>query len=136
VGLLSVVGLAMQMGVVMVVYIDEAFFRRVREGRLGSREDIVAAHAEGTVLRLRPKLMTVVTMAAALAPLLWAKGAGAEIMKRVAAPMLGGLATSAFLTLEVLPVLYTLWRQRQLRRAQRTGTPIADVVGPPPSWAR
>ncbi len=136
VGLLSVVGLAMQMGVVMVVYIDHAFFRRVREGRLASRDDIVAAHAEGTVLRLRPKLMTVVTMAAALAPLLWATGAGAEIMKRVAAPMLGGLATSAFLTLEVLPVLYTLWRHRQLRRAQRMGVPIAEVVGPPPSWAR
>ena len=136
VGLLSVVGLATQMGVIMVVYIDEAFFRRVREGRLRTREDIVAAHAEGTVLRLRPKLMTFVTMGAALAPLLWAEGAGAEIMKRVAAPMLGGLVTSAFLTLEVLPVLYTLWRQAQLRRAQRLDRPLAEIVGPPPSWAR
>ena len=90
VGLLSVVGLAMQTGVVMVVYIDDAFLRRVREGRLRSREDIVAAHAEGTVRRLRPKLMTIATMAAALLPLLWAQGAGSEIMKRVAAPMIGG----------------------------------------------
>jgi Cu(I)/Ag(I) efflux system membrane protein CusA/SilA len=136
VGLLSVVGLAMQTGVVMVVYIDEAFHRRVREGRLASRDDIVAAHAEGTVKRLRPKVMTVATMAAGLLPLLWAQGAGAEIMRRIAAPMLGGLATSAFLTLEVLPVLYTIWRHRQLRRAQRTGVPIAAIVGTVPPWSR
>jgi Cu(I)/Ag(I) efflux system membrane protein CusA/SilA len=136
VGLLSVVGLAMQTGVVMVVYIDEAFHRRVREGRIERREDIVEAHAEGTILRLRPKIMTIATMGAGLLPLLWADGAGAEIMKRVAAPMIGGLLTSAFLTLEVLPVLYTLWRYRQLRRAQRAGVPIEAVVGRAPSWAR
>jgi len=129
VGLLSVVGLAMQTGVVMVVYIDEAFYRRVREGRLRNRDDIVAAHAEGTVQRLRPKIMTITTMAVSLLPLLWSDGAGSEIMRRVAAPMLGGLATSAFLTLEVLPVLYTIWRQRQLRRATALGLPIAAIVG-------
>ncbi len=130
VGLLSVVGLAMQTGVVMVVYIDEAFHRRVREGRLRTRADIVAAHAEGTVQRLRPKLMTVTTMAASLLPLLWADGAGGEIMRRVAAPMVGGLVTSTFLTLEVLPVLYTIWRARQLPRAERTATPIELVIRP------
>jgi Cu(I)/Ag(I) efflux system membrane protein CusA/SilA len=136
VGLLSVMGLAMQTGVVMVVYIDAAFHERVRQGRLNSRDDIVAAHAEGTVRRLRPKLMTITTMGASLLPLLWAEGAGAEIMKRIAAPMLGGLVTSAFLTLEVLPVLYTLWRQRQLRVAQRRGVALEKVIGPPPPWAR
>ncbi len=136
VGLLSTIGLAMQTGVVMVVYIDEAFHRRVREGRLHDRSDIIAAHAEGTVQRLRPKLMTITTMAAGLLPLLWAEGAGAEIMRRVAAPMIGGLATSAFLTLEVLPVLYTLWRQHQLRRAHRLAVPIETVVGAVPAWAR
>jgi Cu(I)/Ag(I) efflux system membrane protein CusA/SilA len=136
VGLLSAVGLAMQTGVVMVVYIDEAFHRRVREGRLESRDDIVAAHAEGTVRRLRPKIMTITTMSAGLLPLVWADGAGAEIMRRVAAPMIGGLATSAFLTLEVLPVLYTIWRSHQLRRAQRQGIPIGAIVGGVPAWAR
>jgi Cu(I)/Ag(I) efflux system membrane protein CusA/SilA len=136
VGLLSTVGLAMQTGVVMVVYIDEAFHRRVREGRLRSRADIVEAHAEGTVKRLRPKIMTVTTMAASLLPLLWADGAGAEIMKRVAAPMVGGLATSALLTLEVLPVIYTIWRSAQLARANRAGVPIEAVVGTVPAWAR
>ena len=127
VGLLSTVGLAMQTGVVMVVYIDEAFQRRVREGRLRTREDIIEAHAEGTVQRLRPKIMTITTMAVGLLPLLWSDGAGAEIMKRVAAPMLGGLITSAFLTLEVIPVLYTIWRTRQLRLAQKAETPIEAV---------
>jgi Cu(I)/Ag(I) efflux system membrane protein CusA/SilA len=136
VGLLSVVGLAMQTGVVMVVYIDEAFHRRLREGRLQTTADIVAAHAEGTVRRLRPKLMTIATMAAGLLPLMWSEGSGAEIMRRVAAPMLGGLVTSAFLTLEVLPVLYTIWRTKQLLRAQRAGVPIAQLIGPAPSWAR
>lgn len=135
VGLLSVVGLAMQTGVVMVVYIDEAFHRRVRAGRLQSRDDIVEAHAEGTVRRLRPKIMTITTMAAGLLPLLWAQGSGAEIMKRVAAPMIGGLVTSAFITLEVIPVLYTIWRQRQLERARRSGVPLAQIVGRPPAWA-
>ena len=134
-GLLSTVGLAMQTGVVMVVYIDEAFQRRVREGRLRTREDIIEAHAEGTVRRLRPKIMTVATMAVGLMPLLWADGAGAEIMKRVAAPMLGGLATSAFLTLEVLPVLYTLWRAHQLRRSIREGVTLETVIGMVPGWA-
>jgi Cu(I)/Ag(I) efflux system membrane protein CusA/SilA len=130
VGLLSVVGLAMQTGVLMVVYIDDAFHRRQRQGRLRTRDDIVAAHAEGTVRRLRPKLMTIGTMAAALLPLLWSDGAGAEIMKRVAAPMLGGLVTSAFLTLEVIPVLYTLWRTRQLRAPAPAPAFDEPAIGP------
>jgi Cu(I)/Ag(I) efflux system membrane protein CusA/SilA len=131
VGLLSVVGLAMQTGVVMVVYIDEAYKRRLHEGKIRSRADIIEAHAEGTVMRLRPKLMTIVTMAAALLPLLWARGAGAEIMRRVAAPMIGGLVTSAFLTLEVIPVLYTIWRTRQLAAARGAfRAPAIAVAGP------
>ncbi len=136
VGLLSTIGLAMQTGVVMVVYIDEAFHRRVGQGKIRNRDDIIAAHADGTVQRLRPKIMTITTMAAGLLPLLWAEGAGAEIMKRVAAPMLGGLLTSAFLTLEVLPVLYTIWRQHQLQRAERRGVALAAIVGKVPRWAR
>jgi Cu(I)/Ag(I) efflux system membrane protein CusA/SilA len=75
-------------------------------------------------------------MAAGLLPLLWAEGAGSEIIRRVAAPMVGGLGTSAFLTLEVLPVLYTLWRQRQLGQARRAGVPLRQVVGEAPPWAR
>jgi Cu(I)/Ag(I) efflux system membrane protein CusA/SilA len=134
VGMLAVTGLAMQTGVVMVVYIDEALRRRAELGRLRTPQDVIEAHAEGTVRRLRPKLMTVATMAAGLLPLLWTDGAGVEIMRRVAAPMIGGLVTSAFLTLEVLPVLYTLWRVRQLRRAQRLGVDPARLMFAPAGY--
>ena len=129
VGVIALVGLAAQTGVVMIVYIDHAFIRRVREGRMDSLEDIIQAHTEGTVLRVRPKLMTVATMLLGLVPLLWATGSGADVMKRIAAPMVGGLLSSAFLTLELIPVIYTYWRYAQLKRAKRSGRTIADVAG-------
>jgi Cu(I)/Ag(I) efflux system membrane protein CusA/SilA len=114
VGVIALAGLAAQTGIVMIVYIDQAFERRKRAGKMRTLQDIVWAHMEGTVLRVRPKLMTVATMMAGLLPLLWAEGTGADVMKRIAAPMVGGLITSAFLTLEVIPVIYTYWRWEQL----------------------
>ena len=129
VGIIALVGLATQTGVVMIVYIDHAFERRLRAGKIRDRSDIVWAHMEGTVLRVRPKLMTVATMLIGLTPLLWATGSGADVMKRIAAPMIGGLLSSAFLTLELIPVVYTYWRAAQLRRAQRTGRPLAEICG-------
>ena len=129
VGIIALVGLATQTGVVMIVYIDHAFFRRVREGRIRTFDDIVEAHAEGTIERVRPKLMTVGTMLIGLVPLLWATGSGADVMKRVAAPMVGGLVSSAFLTLELIPVVYTMWRHTQLRRAEREGKDLKAIVG-------
>ncbi len=129
VGVIALVGLAAQTGVVMIVYIDHAFERRLRAGKIRDRNDIIWAHMEGTVLRVRPKLMTVSTMLIGLTPLLWATGSGADVMKRIAAPMIGGLLSSAFLTLELIPVVYTYWRVAQLRRSQRTGRPLAEVCG-------
>ncbi len=129
VGVIALVGLAAQTGVVMIVYIDHAFERRLRAGKIRDRSDIVWAHMEGTVLRVRPKLMTVSTMLIGLTPLLWATGSGADVMKRIAAPMIGGLLSSAFLTLELIPVVYTYWRVAQLRRSQRTGRPLAEICG-------
>jgi Cu(I)/Ag(I) efflux system membrane protein CusA/SilA len=114
VGIIALVGLAAQTGVVMIVYIDNAYERRRRAGKIRDLSDIVWAHMEGTVQRVRPKLMTVGTMLMGLMPLLWASGSGADVMKRIAAPMVGGLVTSAFLTLEIIPVVYTYWRQEQL----------------------
>jgi Cu(I)/Ag(I) efflux system membrane protein CusA/SilA len=114
VGLLALAGLAVQTGVVMIVYIDAAYAHRKAAGLVQGPADVVAAHLEGTVARLRPKLMTVGTMLLGLAPLLWSRGAGAEVMRRVAIPMIGGLATSAVLTLEIIPVVYTAWRTEQL----------------------
>ncbi len=114
VGVIALVGLAAQTGVVMIVYIDHAFERRKAAGMIRDLNDIVWAHMEGTVQRVRPKLMTVGTMLFGLIPLLWATGSGADVMKRVAVPMIGGLLTSAFLTLEIIPVIYTYWRYEQL----------------------
>jgi len=114
VGVIALVGLAAQTGVVMIVYIDHAYERRLKAGRINSLEDIIEAHSEGTIARVRPKLMTVSTMLFGLVPLLWAQGSGADVMKRIAAPMVGGLVTSAFLTLEIIPVIYTYWRNEQL----------------------
>jgi Cu(I)/Ag(I) efflux system membrane protein CusA/SilA len=114
VGIIALVGLAAQTGVVMIVYIDNAYERRKRAGKIRDLSDIIWAHLEGTVMRVRPKLMTVATMLAGLVPLLWATGSGADVMKRIAAPMVGGLLTSAFLTLEIIPVIYTYWRQEQI----------------------
>jgi len=114
VGIIALVGLAAQTGVVMIVYIDHAYERRRAAGKIRDLSDIVWAHMEGTVLRVRPKLMTVATMLAGLVPLLWATGSGADVMKRIAAPMVGGLVTSAFLTLEIIPVVYTYWRREQV----------------------
>ncbi len=114
VGVIALVGLAAQTGIVMIVYIDHAYERRKAAGLIRDLDDIIWAHMEGTVLRVRPKLMTVSTMLIGLIPLLWAKGSGADVMKRIAVPMIGGLITSAFLTLEIIPVIYTYWRQEQL----------------------
>jgi Cu(I)/Ag(I) efflux system membrane protein CusA/SilA len=114
VGIIALVGLAAQTGIVMIVYIDHAFHRRKAAGQINNLDDIVAAHMEGTVQRVRPKLMTVSTMLIGLVPLLWATSSGADVMKRIAAPMVGGLLTSAFLTLELIPVIVTYWRQEQL----------------------
>jgi Cu(I)/Ag(I) efflux system membrane protein CusA/SilA len=118
VGIIALVGLAAQTGVVMVVYLDGAYRKFKAEGRIRTFDDIVEATLEGSVQRVRPKLMTVATMAIGLVPLLWSQGAGADVMKRVAAPMVGGLFTSAFLTLEIIPVVYAYWRLAQLRREQ------------------
>ena len=114
VGIIALVGLAAQTGIVMIVYIDHAFKQRKAAGMINNLDDIVAAHMEGTVQRVRPKLMTVSTMLIGLVPLLWATTSGADVMKRIAAPMVGGLITSAFLTLEIIPVVVTYWRLEQL----------------------
>jgi Cu(I)/Ag(I) efflux system membrane protein CusA/SilA len=122
VGIIALVGLAAQTGVVMVVYCDSAYHKRKREGRIRDLDDIVEATLEGSVQRVRPKLMTVATMMIGLVPLLWSQGSGADVMKRVAAPMVGGLFTSAFLTLEIIPVIYTYWRYAQLKRERKGET--------------
>ena len=114
VGFIAVAGLAAETGVVMILYLDEAVARRRRAGTLRSRADLVAAIQEGAVGRLRPKLMTVSTTMLGLLPILLSSGTGAQLMRRIAAPMVGGLVTSTALTLIIVPVAYLMILQRSV----------------------
>ncbi len=116
VGFIALAGVAAETGVVMVLYLDHAWEARRSDGRTGGRSvsDLVAAIEEGAVNRLRPKLMTVAAIMLGLLPALTAHGTGAEVMRRIAAPMVGGMVTSTVLTLVVIPVIYFLWRRREL----------------------
>ncbi len=119
VGIIALVGLATQTGIVMILYLDHAYERRKKAGKIRGLNDIIWAHMEGTVMRVRPKLMTVGTAMMGLIPLLWATGTGADVMKRIAAPMVGGLISSTFLTLEIIPVVYTYWRLWQIQHEKK-----------------
>ncbi len=116
VGFIALAGVASETGVVMLIYLDEAFHRRGREGAMRTDADVAAAVREGAVDRLRPKMMTVTAIIAGLAPILWSTGTGADVMKRIAAPMVGGMVTSTLLTLVVIPAIFLLWRRREVRR--------------------
>ena len=117
VGLIAVAGLAAETGVVMHVYLDEAVARWKREGRLTSVDRLKAALEEGAVDRVRPKLMTVFTTIIGLVPIMIGTGTGAEVMQRIATPMVGGLVTSTVHTLVMIPALYAVIQGRRLRRA-------------------
>ncbi|HEU5358190.1 MAG TPA: CusA/CzcA family heavy metal efflux RND transporter [Gemmatimonadales bacterium] len=116
VGFIALAGVAAETGVIMLIYLDEAYHRRAAAGAIVSVEDLAAAVHEGAVERLRPKLMTVTAIMAGLAPILWSTGAGADVMKRIAAPMVGGMVSSTILTLVVIPAVYLLWRRGEVRR--------------------
>ena len=97
-----------------MLYLDHAFADRVASGAMQSRADLDAAVEVGAVERLRPKMMTVTAIMAGLIPILWSEGAGADVMKRIAAPMVGGMVTSTILILVVLPALYSLYKERSV----------------------
>jgi Cu(I)/Ag(I) efflux system membrane protein CusA/SilA len=114
VGFIALFGTAVQTGVVMVIYLEEAVARRRKtDGRL-TREGLHAAVMEGALLRLRPKVMTVATVVAGLLPLLWSTRTGAEFMKPLAAPVLGGMLSSLVHVLIVTPVIFTWLREREI----------------------
>ena len=117
VGFIALAGVAAETGVVMIIYLDEAYHSRVARGEMRRRADVAAAVREGAVERLRPKMMTVVAIMAGLAPILWSHGTGADVMKRIAAPMVGGMVTSTLLTLVVIPAIYYLWRVKAVSSA-------------------
>jgi Cu(I)/Ag(I) efflux system membrane protein CusA/SilA len=136
VGFIALAGVAAETGVVMLIYLDHAWAEvreRCRgEGRLPGPADLYSAVMEGAVERVRPKMMTVVAIMAGLLPIMWGTGTGSEVMSRIAAPMVGGMISSTVLTLGVIPALYALVKQWQLRRESRSAPfPSAqEALGP------
>jgi Cu(I)/Ag(I) efflux system membrane protein CusA/SilA len=116
VGYIALFGIAVETGVVMVVYLHEALDKRLASGRPLSNADIEEAAIEGAVQRLRPKLMTVCAVLASLIPILWASGVGSDVMKPIAAPMVGGMITSTIHVLILVPVFFVMMKERALRR--------------------
>ncbi|HZP40502.1 MAG TPA: CusA/CzcA family heavy metal efflux RND transporter [Candidatus Binatia bacterium] len=117
VGLVALLGVDAETGVFMLLYLDLAWSERVRQNRMRTTADLHDAIVEGAVQRLRPKVMTVGVMIMGLLPIMWSHGTGADVMKRIAAPMIGGIVTSFLMELLVYPAIYALWRERGLGRA-------------------
>jgi Cu(I)/Ag(I) efflux system membrane protein CusA/SilA len=116
VGLIALAGIDAETGVVMLIYLDQAYDDRVARQAMNSLADLIAAVKEGAVQRIRPKMMTMAAILFGLLPIMWSDGSGSEVMKRIAAPMIGGVVTSAIMGLLLYPVLYVLWRRRHVRR--------------------
>ncbi|ESS73783.1 cation efflux system protein CusA [Methyloglobulus morosus KoM1] len=126
VGFIALAGVAAETGVVMLIYLDQAFLEKQRqcldEGRDFSETDLYSALMTGAAERLRPKIMTVTAIMAGLLPILWSTGTGSEVMRRIAAPMVGGMVSSTLLTLVVIPALYALGKQYAINKQSRNGT--------------
>lgn len=133
VGFIALYGIAVETGVVMVVYLHEALDKRIKAHKNGTRgpittKDIYDATIEGAVLRLRPKIMTVVTSMMGLIPVMWATGTGADVMKPLTAPMIGGLFTSAVHVLVVTPVLFVIMKEHALKKGTLELSKMAEFI--------
>ncbi|MXX97639.1 MAG: efflux RND transporter permease subunit [Rhodothermaceae bacterium] len=116
VGFIALAGVAAETGVIMLIYLNQAYREKLSQGQMNSLKDLYDAIIAGAVDRVRPKMMTVITIMAGLLPILWGTGTGSEVMKRIVAPMVGGMISSTILTLIVIPVIYYLWKSHALRR--------------------
>jgi len=123
VGIIALAGVDAETGVVMLLYLDLAYERFKREGRMKSLADLNAAVEDGAVQRLRPKMMAVMAILLGLLPIMWSTGAGADVMKRIAAPMVGGVISSFALQLLIYPVIFALWKwHREVKPALARAT--------------
>ena len=131
VGFIALAGVATETGVVMLIYLDHALeelkTRRQREGRPFTGDDLYAAIMSGAVERVRPKMMTVAAIMAGLLPIMWSHGTGAEVMQRIAVPMIGGMVSSTILTLVVIPAIYAVVKGFALSNVAETRTVPSDV---------
>jgi len=119
VGFIALAGVAAEIGVVMLLYINQAVSARADEGRLSGGADFAAAIVEGAALRVRPIAMTVAVIIGGLLPIMWGSGTGSEVMRRIASPMVGGMITATLLTMFVVPVAYLLLRQPRRARSEK-----------------
>jgi len=117
VGFIALYGIAVETGVVMVIYLHEALDKKLVNGPC-SEQDIYDATFEGAVLRLRPKLMTVAVALLGLLPIMWSTGTGADVMKPIAAPMIGGMISSAVHVLIMTPVIFVMMKKRDLKKGR------------------
>jgi Cu(I)/Ag(I) efflux system membrane protein CusA/SilA len=118
VGFIALAGVAAEIGVVMLVYINLAVVQRTAQGRLATDDDLMQAIVAGAALRVRPIAMTVAVIIAGLLPIMWSHGTGSEVMQRIAAPMVGGMVTAPLLSMFVVPAVYLLLRRRRARRPE------------------
>jgi copper/silver efflux system protein len=119
IGFIALAGIAAETGVVMLVYLDSAWRAKSSDGKVPTLRDLYDAVIEGSVDRVRPKVMTVLADILGLLPILWATGAGGSVMKRIAAPLVGGMMSSTVLTLAVIPAVYALWKEREVAKYER-----------------
>ena len=137
IGFIALAGVAAETGVVMLIYLDHAWHARRERAGQPTRRDLYEAIVEGAVERVRPKMMTVTAIMAGLLPILWGNGTGASVMKRIAAPMVGGMISSTVLTLVVIPAVYSLWKERSVISAHPADATIgrAPLLDPSPALA-
>ncbi|MXW32363.1 MAG: efflux RND transporter permease subunit [Rhodothermaceae bacterium] len=126
VGFIALAGVAAETGVIMLIYLNQAYREKLSQGQMNSLKDLYDAIIAGAVDRVRPKMMTVITIMAGLLPILWGTGTGSEVMKRIVAPMVGGMISSTILTLIVIPVIYYLWKSHALRRQTKADSLMRD----------
>ena len=119
VGIIALAGVDAETGVIMLLYLEQSYEKWRTEGRMRTIRDLHEAIIEGAVKRIRPKVMTIMAILMGLLPIMWSHGAGADVMKRIAAPMIGGVITSFLLELLVYPAIFDLWRGWKIRRATR-----------------
>lgn len=124
VGLIALLGVDAETGVFMLLYLDLAHKERIENGTMRNLGDLKEAIEYGAVKRLRPKVMTVAVMFMGLVPIMWSQGAGSDVMRRIAAPMIGGIFTSFIMELLVYPVIYEIWKLRELKKLQQAAVPL------------
>ncbi|HEY6179757.1 MAG TPA: CusA/CzcA family heavy metal efflux RND transporter [Kofleriaceae bacterium] len=129
VGIIALAGVDAETGVVMLLYLDQSYERFKQEGRMRDRRDLQEAIEDGAVKRIRPKMMTVMAILMGLLPIMWSHGAGADVMKRIATPMVGGVITSFVLELLIYPVIFAVWKGwREVRTARHDAAPVTATA--------